>query len=133
IGHLAAVKAVAVHPGGAAVASASADVTVRVWPFNGDALFGKPPPAVTDSDVAESAPAPATNGTEPAALGATPPPPETKPVSDPGWTLLSSGNSLDAWQGWRGASWSGAWELSNGELRSLRGGTMALMTREEFG
>jgi len=49
------------------------------------------------------------------------------------WITLFDGNSLDAWQGWKGAGWIGAWELFNGELRSLRGGSVNLATREQFG
>lgn len=49
------------------------------------------------------------------------------------WIPLFDGTSLDAWQGWKGAGWIGAWEVLNGELRSLRGGTIDLATREQFG
>jgi hypothetical protein len=54
-------------------------------------------------------------------LKAKPPAPESKaPAADPTWTVLFDGNSLDAWQGWKGAGWLGAWELFNGELQPAR-------------
>jgi hypothetical protein len=102
-GHLATVKAVAFHPGGRAVASASADVTVRVWPFNGDAMFGKPPPPVVDADVVEAGTAPAANGTD--------------------FTNLFNGRDLNSWVGDMGI-WSVQERMVRGaEERNIRGQT----------
>jgi hypothetical protein len=55
------------------------------------------------------------------------------PPSAPQWITLFDGSSLGAWQGWNGADWRGAWEILNGELRTLRGGNVNLATREDFG
>jgi hypothetical protein len=60
--------------------------------------------------------------------------PESKgPATNSNWITLFDGTSLNAWQGWKGAGRIGAWEVLNGELRSLRGGAVDLATREQFG
>jgi hypothetical protein len=51
----------------------------------------------------------------------------------PGWQTLFDGTSLDAWQGWKGVRWIGAWTVTEQELRSMTGGTIDLATREQFG
>ncbi len=49
------------------------------------------------------------------------------------WTTLFNGTSLDSWKVWQNTSWIGAWSIMNQELHSLRGGTINLATREQYG
>ena len=49
------------------------------------------------------------------------------------WKTLFNGTSLDAWRGWKGASWIVAWSIMEQELHSLPGGTINLATREQYG
>jgi len=59
---------------------------------------------------------------------------ETAPPANVGkWTTLFNGTSLDGWRAWQSTSWIGAWSIMNQELHSLRGGTINLATREQYG
>lgn len=59
---------------------------------------------------------------------------ETAPPATVGkWTTLFNGTSLDSWKAWQSTSWIGAWSIMNQELHSLRGGTINLATREQYG
>lgn len=49
------------------------------------------------------------------------------------WTTLFNGNSMDSWRAWKSTSWIGAWSILNQELHSLRGGTINLATRDQYG
>jgi serine/threonine protein kinase/WD40 repeat protein len=106
-------RPVAFSPDGSAIAAGGDNGLVHVWPFQGEVLFGGTAP----SSLASDEPTSAINDTAPGQ----------------NWITLFDGNSLDAWQGWNGAGWLGAWELLNGELRTLRGGSVGLATREQFG
>ena len=106
-------RPVAFSPDGLAVVAGSDNGLVHVWPFPGEALFG---------------------GTVPSSLASGGPIAEANELSVARtWITLFDGSSLDAWQGWKGAEWPGAWEILNGELRTLRAGKAGLATRERFG
>jgi serine/threonine protein kinase len=49
------------------------------------------------------------------------------------WTTLFNGTSMDSWRAWKSSSWIGAWSILNQDLHSLRGGTIHLATREQYG
>ena len=99
------VNAVAFSPDGSVVVGGDETGALRIWRFIPAQLF-------------------------PRAKAAAPP---LQAETSSSWTTLFNGTSLDSWKAWQSTSWIGAWSILEQELHSLRGGTVNLATREQYG
>jgi WD40 repeat protein len=90
------VRAVTFSPDGRALVAGSEDGLVHIWPFNGEALFGLPAPALIDEEASDS-----TNEVRPMASASL----------ENTWMTLFNGTDLSGWSGD-----SAVWSVRNGVI-----------------